>query len=85
MRKSSHHELRALLRGHPDGLTVQQICTHTGKTEPVTRRALKGMPDVYRDRFNVVPGIKPAAVYIAVHVPEDCPPPDTKSQRSARP
>lgn len=85
MRKSSHHELRALLRSHPEGLTVQQICTHTGKTESVTRRALNGMPDVYRDRFNVVPGIKPAAVYIAVHVPEDCPPPDTKAKRNARP
>lgn len=85
MRKSNHHELRELLRAHPDGLTVQQMCSHTGKREGATRRALDGMPDVYRDRWLYNPGVKPAAVYIAVHVPEDCPPPDTKAKRNARP
>lgn len=86
MRKSNHHELRALLRANPDGLTVKQLCSLTGKQQAATHRALEGMPDVYRDRWNVTPGIKPAAVYIAVPVPEDCPPPDTKSKaRSPRP
>jgi hypothetical protein len=85
MRKSNHHELRALLRANPDGLTVKQICDITGKQDSVTRRALDGMADVYRDRWIVEPtGRRPIAVFVAVQVPEDCPRPDIKSKRRSR-
>jgi hypothetical protein len=85
MKKSNHQELRALLRANPDGLTVKQMCEHTGKLDAPTRRALEGMPDVYRDRWIVHPGgRRPIAVFVAVPVPEDCPPPDTKSKSKAR-
>jgi hypothetical protein len=81
MRKSNHHELRELLRSHPDGLTIKQMCAHTGKLEDSTRQSLKSMPDVYIDRWHIS-GTKPAAVYIAVPVPDDCPAPDIKPPRS---
>ena len=82
MRKSAHHTLRELLRNHPDGLTVKQMCAITNMLESPTRRTLKCMPDVYRDRWVIGSGTRPSAVFIAVHVPDDCPPPDTKAKRS---
>jgi hypothetical protein len=84
MRKSNHHELRQLLRSHPDGLTVKQMCEHTGRHDSATRRALLGMPDVYRDRWVVChDGKRPIAVFVAVPVPDDCPPPNKSKKRSA--
>jgi hypothetical protein len=87
MRKSNHHELRALLRANPDGLTVKQICDITKKQDSVTRRALDGMADVYRDRWldrGPHRGGRSIAVFVAVQVPEDCPRPDVKSKRRSR-
>jgi hypothetical protein len=84
MKKSNHHQIRALLRANPDGLTVKQICDITGKKDSVTRRALEGMTDVYRDRWidrGTHRGGRPMAVFVAVQVPEDCPRPDIKSKR----
>ena len=83
MRKSNHHELRKLLRSHPDGLTIKQMCSQTGRPTNSTRKSLKCMPDVYIDRWDAS-GIKPAAVYIAVPVPDDCPTPDIKTPRRLR-
>lgn len=79
MKKSLAPELRKILREHPDGLTVRQILGHMledHNTETMNT-ALNNMPDTYIDRWVVSSSRNNAmaAVWVAVHVPENCPHP----------
>ena len=75
MRKSRHHLIRDTLLAHEDGLTKSQICNITNFSPNSIKKSLDAMPDVYIDRW-VVPAKKAVTpVYVAVHVPEDCPMP----------
>ncbi|CAB4131822.1 hypothetical protein UFOVP125_32 [uncultured Caudovirales phage] len=81
MRKSTHADIREVLRKMPDGLTVVAICYMTGLRRDTVRQALPSMPDVYIDRWEKTartPGYKAVAwrpVYIAVPIPPNQPKP----------
>ena len=68
--------IRALLREHPDGLSVRGICIKTNIDERVTRACLKKMADAYIDRWALGRQQRPPeAIWCVVHVPQDCPRP----------
>lgn len=81
MRKSTHADIREVLRKMPDGLTVVAICYMTGLRRDTVRQALANMPDVYIDRWEQPAKTKGykgktwRAVYIAVTVPPNTPKP----------
>lgn len=75
-RSYASHEVRALLKEHPDGLTMKQIMNmFPTRTESNIRRTLKMLPDVYIDRWESVPRKAYKAVWCVVIPPEDCPHP----------
>jgi hypothetical protein len=77
--KPHHPVIRELLKKHPDGLTVNEICSFTGIRDSNILRSLKSMPDVYIDRWLVAKQQKrEQAVWVAVKVPENCPRPERK-------
>jgi MarR-like DNA-binding transcriptional regulator SgrR of sgrS sRNA len=75
MRTSSVKQARALLRDHPDGLTLKQINSVLHRSDPNMRRVLREMPDTYIDRWEMRARKTPAAVWCIVVPPEDCPRP----------
>lgn len=84
MSKPHHPAIRELLKKHPDGLTINEICSFTGIRDSNILRSLKSMPDVYIDRWHVAKQQKrEEAVWVAVEVPENCPRPERK--KSERP
>ena len=79
MRKSNQTALRALLRGHGDGLTVAQMATRTDAAQNSVQRSLKTMPDAYIDRWQTAGRRKYySAVWCVVVPPENCPKPNEK-------
>lgn len=74
----SQAAIRTALRQAPDGLTVGAIAEQTGKDYANVYHAIKGMPDVYVDRWTGAPKSprKYIPVYAAVEVPENAPKPD---------
>jgi hypothetical protein len=76
MRTSTAKQVRALLRDHPDGLTIRRINDVLNRTETNMRRVLREMPDAYIDRWDTRMK-NPAAVWCVVVPPEDCPRPNT--------
>ena len=78
-------EVRAILRKHPEGLGLTQICELYGRSSVDNIRAMvKGMPDVYIARWEKAKrGPTYAAIFCAAHVPEDAPaPPIIKMARN---
>lgn len=75
MKRQIRHELRELLRAHPDGLTILEMMKVTAAGEHSVRQALTKMPDAYIDRWVPRSGM-PAAVWCVVEVPENCPRPE---------
>jgi hypothetical protein len=74
--KTSHApRLRELLRQSPDGLTVTQVGDALNLPRTSTLRALKGMPDVYIDRWEGPYNGQWAAVFCLHAPPPDCPRP----------
>lgn len=83
MRRYASHELRALLRSHPDGLTLREIMdAFPDRTESNIRRTLKDLPDSYIDRWEAAPRQQYRAVWCVVIPPADCPKPPTKRLES---
>lgn len=81
-RSYASHEVRALLKEHPDGLTMKQIMNmFPTRTESNIRRTLKMLPDVYIDRWESAPRKAYKAVWCVVIPPEDCPHPTRGKKR----
>lgn len=68
-------KIRTLLRTRPSGMTSIEISTETGMHVANVRTSLRAMPDVYVDRWRVGKRGQFEKVWIAVHVPDDCPHP----------
>lgn len=78
--KSSEHAIRSTLRSplHNDsGLTINQLANITGVSRATVKKRVAKMSDTYVSGWvypSKGPG-RPAAIYRAVYVPPDCPPP----------
>jgi hypothetical protein len=84
MRGYASHQLRALLRLHPDGLTVKEIMAEVpDRAKTSIRYVLRNLPDAYIDRWESAPRKQYRAVWCVVIPPEDCPHP-TKGKRYER-
>jgi len=68
-------KIRAVLRAKPYGLTPIEIATLLKMHPANVRTALRAMPDVYVDRWQVGKRGQYSKVWVAVRVPEDCPHP----------
>ena len=75
MKPTRQRAIRELLKKHPDGLTRQQISDILSVGVANVRTAIKAMPDVYVDRWQMGKRKSYQKVYCVVHVPEDCPHP----------
>jgi hypothetical protein len=79
--KSNHPVIRELLKKNPDGLSIKEISNTTNLLPDSIEKSLKGMPDVYIDRWTVAKQQKrEEAVWCVVEVPEDCPRPERKER-----
>ena len=77
--KSTHPEVRRILRENPDGLTIKQLAELMGREIKHLHITLRAMPDTYVDRWiQTKPQAQWSAVWCAVEVPEDCPRPDRR-------
>ena len=85
MRKSNHHNIRAILREQADGLTVEQLVQQLRlMVKDVSgnsiRNSLAVMPDAYIDRWEGPNRGQYAAVWAVVVPPENCPHPTLKQR-----
>lgn len=69
------NKIRTLLRARQIGMTPKEIAEVTGMHVANVRTALRAMPDVYVDRWRMGNRGQFEKVWVAVHVPEDCPHP----------
>ena len=69
-------EIRALLRTHSDGMTLEQIVWAVKRDKANIKKIIRAMPDAYIDRWEAVPRKQYAAVWCVVVPPEDCPRPE---------
>lgn len=85
MTTARQKRIREVLKAHPDGATSRLIADRLGLKQETVQRNLHAMPDTYIDRW-LTTGTVPAAVWIAVEVPENCPRPEklTPEERHAR-
>ena len=79
MRLSVIKSVRVTLRGIPDGITLEDLSELLGRSKYNVRKALKNMPDVYIDRWEVAPRGQYKAVWCVVIPPTDCPRPEGMS------
>jgi hypothetical protein len=78
MRTGLIQELRAILRGHPDGLTTVALADMTGRDRHNVRKLLIEMPDTYVDRWDGPHRGQYNAVWCVVIPPDNCPHPTRK-------
>ena len=69
-------QIRALLRTHSDGMTLEQIVWAVKRDKANVKKNVRAMPDAYIDRWEAVPRRQYAAVWCVVVPPEDCPKPE---------
>ena len=69
-------EIRALLRAHSDGMTLEQIVWAVKRDKANVKKNVRAMPDAYIDRWEAAPRKQFAAVWCVVVPPEDCPRPE---------
>ena len=69
-------QIRALLRTHSDGMTLEQIVWAVKRDKANVKKNVRAMPDAYIDRWEAVPRKQYAAVWCVVVPPEDCPRPE---------
>ena len=74
--RTKHHNIRAILRQYPDGLTSAEITRYIDGVRDTVQGALNVMPDVYIDRWIQQKGKPAQAVWIAMIPPENCPKPN---------
>ena len=77
MRTNCTQEIRALLRAHSDGMTIEQIVWAVKRDKANVKKNVRAMPDAYIDRWEAVPRKQYAAVWCVVVPPEDCPRPES--------
>lgn len=81
-------QVRQVLRDCPDGMTAREIAValyDDPMQQTAVTRMLKVMPDCYIDRWTRKRGTGPySAVWVAVEVPANCPPPSFRA-RTGRP
>ena len=83
MSNSNHPAIRALLRQHEDGLSVNNIAEFLKIASNSVIRALDKMPDVYIDRWHTTRTSRiPFAIWIAVIPPPNCPKPQPEYKRT---
>jgi hypothetical protein len=83
MSNSNHPAIRALLRQHEDGLSINNIASMLDIEPNSVMGALKMMPDVYIDRWQTSRTSRiPFAVWIAVVPPPNCPKPKPEYKRT---
>ena len=70
-------QIRALLREHSDGMTLEQIVWAVKRDKANVKKIIRAMPDAYIDRWEAVPRRQYAAVWCVVVPPEDCPKPES--------
>jgi predicted transcriptional regulator len=73
-------KIRTLLRAKPEGMTPQEIAEETGLHIANIRTSLRAMPDVYVDRWRLGKQGQFTKVWVAVHVPDDCPHPKDRTK-----
>jgi hypothetical protein len=76
MRTNCTQEIRALLRAHSDGMTLEQVVWAVKRDKANVKKTIRAMPDAYIDRWEAVPRKQYAAVWCVVVPPEDCPRPE---------
>ena len=69
-------EIRALLRAHSDGMTLEQIVWAVKRDKANVKKNVRAMPDAYIDRWEAAPRKQYAAVWCVVVPPDDCPRPE---------
>lgn len=84
MKPVRQQRVRALLRSNPQGMTPLEIAEETGMHPANVRTALRAMPDCYVDRWRPAKRGQYEKVWVAVHVPEDCPHPRDKEFKGGR-
>lgn len=85
MKTSLIKELRAILRGHPEGLSTPALADMTSRSNNSVRNTLLRMPDVYIDRWQSASQNKSySAVWCIVVPPDHCPHP-TRQVVAVRP
>ena len=67
--------IRTLLRARPSGMTPIEIADELNLHPANVRTSLRAMPDVYVGRWRLCKRGQFEKVWVAVHVPEDCPHP----------
>ena len=68
-------KIRTVLRTRPGGMTPKEIAESTGIHVANIRASLRVMPDTYVDRWRLGKRGQFEKVWVAVHVPDDCPHP----------
>ena len=76
MRTNCTQEIRALLRAHSDGMTLEQIVWAVKRDKANVKKIIRAMPDAYIDRWETAPRKQFAAVWCVVVPPDDCPRPE---------
>ena len=79
MRTNLTHQLRAILKSHPEGLSTVALSNMTGRNNTNVGRLLHNMPDVYIDRWEKYKfgahNVGYQAVWCIVTPPDNCPHP----------
>jgi len=75
MKPTRQQAIRECLRKHAQGLTRHELSEMLGIHIANVKTAIRGMPDVYVDRWSHGKRNAFQKVYCAVYVPEDCPHP----------
>lgn len=84
MKPTRQQAIRELLLKHPQGLTRQEISEATNIHIANVKTAIKGMPDVFVDRWILGGHGQYQKIYCAVYVPEDCPHPKDRVYRQPK-
>jgi hypothetical protein len=84
MKPTRQQAIRELLLKHPQGLTRQEISDTLNIQIANVKTAIKGMPDVFVDRWTMGHRGQYQKIYCAVYVPEDCPHPKDRVYRQPK-
>lgn len=84
MKPTRQQAIRELLLKHPLGLTRQEISYALNIHVANIKTAIKGMPDVFVDRWILGGHGQYQKIYCAVYVPEDCPHPKDRIYRQPK-
>ena len=84
MKPTRQQAIRELLLKHPQGLTRQEISNTLNIHVANIKTAIKGMPDVFVDRWTMGHRGQYQKIYCAVYVPEDCPHPKDRVYRQPK-